>query len=161
MSGAERKHLPTSLRWNPGGATSEVPRYVEFNDRCHDHTLLAYHSQPHLQRTESERWSLLRNDLQIAHDLVHMTLLLLLASEFFVRCPPLAEPESRHVSESTWTTTLKAGALAIAIVVTQQVPGRVLLQDRPDEIVPKTSVETMASCQAVDTVMDFGALGLS
>jgi hypothetical protein len=27
-------------------------------------------------------------------------------------------------------------------VLTQQVRGRVLLQDRPDEIVPKTSVET-------------------
>jgi hypothetical protein len=46
----------------------------------------------------------------------------------------------------------QGGALAIAIVLTQQVPGKVLLQDRPDEIVPKTSVETLVSCQAVDTV---------
>ena len=86
-----------------------------------------------------------------------MTFLLLVANEFFVWHPPLANLESIHLSWSTWTTTLKAGALAIAIVLTQQVPGRVLLQDRPDEIVPKTSVETFASCQAVDTVKDFGA----
>ena len=77
MSGAERKHLPASLRRNSGRATSEALRYVEFNDHRHDETLLAYHSQPHLQRTESQRWSLLRSDLQTAHDLVHMTFLLL------------------------------------------------------------------------------------
>jgi hypothetical protein len=41
------------------------------------------------------------------------------------------------------------------MVLTQQVPGRVLLQNRPDEGVPKTSAETLASCQVVDTVNDF------
>ena len=77
-----------------------------------------------------------------------MTFLLLVANEFSVRHPPLANPESIHLSWSTWTTTLEARALVIATVLTQQVSGRVLLQDRPDEIVPKTSVETLASCQA-------------
>jgi hypothetical protein len=47
-----------------------------------------------------------------------MTFLLLAANEVFVWHPPLANPESIHLSESTWTTTLKAGALAIAIVLT-------------------------------------------
>jgi hypothetical protein len=86
-----------------------------------------------------------------------MTFLLLVANEFFVRHPPSGQPGIgtsllEHLDDHS-----QGGGLAIAIVLTQQVPGRVLLQDRPDEIVPKTSVETLASCQAVDTVKDFGA----
>ena len=38
----------------------------------------------HTYNAQNERWSFLRSDLQMAHDLVHMTFLLLAANEVFV-----------------------------------------------------------------------------